>query len=116
MGFSPPDYPISQSTDYPILCGADLDQVMDQMPEVIPGQEPERDRASRSDTANGVQLRGRQVGYYVSEVTVVIGPERHKKQPTGILKSLHTRVSNLVVARKIQRVLKRRADKSLVVV
>jgi len=56
------------------------------------------------------------VGYYVSKVAVVIGPEGDKKRPAGFLKSLNTRVSSLIVSRKIQRSLKRRTDESLVVV
>jgi len=89
---------------------------MYQMPEVIPGKELESDRAPRPDAANGVQLGGRQVGYDMSKVAVVIGPERDKERPGGFLKSLYTRVSNLVVRREIQRGLKRRSDEPLVVV
>jgi hypothetical protein len=90
--------------------------MMDQMPNIVRRQKTKRDCISRTNAANRFEFRKWQLSDYVSEVAIVRGPQRDQEMPISILNSLHPHASGLVVARDIQRCLKRRSNESLVVV
>jgi hypothetical protein len=83
---------------------------------VIICQKVKGDRLSGTDAAYGFQLGGGEAGDYVSEVTIVSGPQRDQQVPIGLLRSLQAYISVLVVWREVQRRLQGCADESLMVV
>jgi hypothetical protein len=98
------------------VCSTQLVEMMDQMRNIVRRQKTKSDRISRADAANRFEFSGWQLAYYMSEVAVIRSPQRNQELPISILNSLHPHASGLVVARDIQRCLKRRSNESLVVV
>ena len=86
------------------------------MRKIVGHQEAKSDGFSRTDAANGFQLGGWKLGYYVGEIAIVSGPQRDQQRPVDVLNGLHAYVSALIVTGELQRCLKSGPDESLMIV
>src|SRR5580700_8080189 len=89
---------------------------MNQMNEIILGQELERDRIIGTDTALRLERILGKVLDNMRQIPVVAGPKRDQTCPGHLLNGLQADTTFLIVARVFERALERGANEALMVV
>ena len=96
--------------------GADLREVMQQVAQVVFGQEPKSYRLTGADAARRFELSGRQVGDDVGKMPIVAGPQRNQDRPGRFFHGLNTHPLLLVVSGEVERALQGGSHKALMIV